>query len=82
MAAAVMSSTSASRPVCSASISITSPVISVESTSNTMSRLDLRASPARWTATSTPVLPATSATARRSSSSSGAVTVSSSPVTG
>ena len=54
IAAAVISSTFARVPVWSASISITSPVISVESTSKTISRFARRAMPTRSTAMSTP----------------------------
>ena len=82
IAAAVISSTLALVPVWSASISITSPVISVESTSNTISRFARRAMPTRSTAMSTPATAPTSTTADRSFSSSGASTDSSSPVTG
>ena len=66
MAASVTARTSASAPARAASISITSPCTSVESTSKTISRLLRRASPARSTATSTPAARATSTSFLRS----------------
>ena len=66
IAASVTALTSASAPDRAASISITSPCTRVESTSNTISRLLRRASPARSTATSTPAVRATSTSRLRS----------------
>ena len=87
MAASVISRTFGSTPACAPSISMTSPWISVESTSNTTSRFARRVMPARSTATSIPASYAASASTERSSASASGVsslteTYSSSPVTG
>ena len=54
MAASVTAATSSSRPACAASISMTSPWISVESTSRTIRRMPWRCRLAGWTAMSRP----------------------------
>ncbi len=87
MADSVTARTSSSQPARAASISMTSPWMSVESTSNTTSRFARRVRPSRSTATSSPTRAETSASAERSSASDSAVscateTRSSRPVTG
>ena len=69
MAAAVTLATSAAQPARSASRSITSSWMRVESTSMTISRSARRCSPPRWTATSMPC--STAARARSSRSMAG-----------
>jgi len=82
MVDSVTLATSSAQPARSASRSMTSTWISVESTSITISRIARRCSPARWTATSTPLSTATWASAFRRRPGSAPETSSSTQVTG
>ena len=82
MAAAVTLATSAAQPARSASRSITSSRMRVESTSMTISRSARRCRPPRWTATSMPCSTAARARSSRSSPGSPPDTSSSMQVTG
>ena len=82
MADSVTLATSSAQPARSASRSMTSSWISVESTSITISRIARRCRPARCTATSTPLSPATWASACRSEPGSAPEMSSSTQVTG
>ncbi len=82
MADSVTLATSAAQPARSASRSMTSSWISVESTSITISRIARRYRPARCTATSTPLSPATWASEVRREPGSAPETSSSTQVTG
>ena len=82
MADSVTLATSAAQPARSASRSMTSSWIRVESTSITISRIARRSRPARWTATSTPLSTATWARVLRSDTGSAPDTSSSTQVTG
>ena len=87
MARSVTARTSSSLPACAASISMTSPCTSVESTSKTTSRLERRLRPAPSTEMSTPCASERGASVSRSRASSAASrravdTWSSIPVTG
>ena len=87
MARSVTAATSASRPAWAASISMTSPVIKVESTSKQISRLERRCRPSRSMAMSICCAMANSASALRTGMpapglGSGSDTFSSRPVTG
>ena len=82
MADSVTLATSAAQPARSASRSMTSSWISVESTSITISRIARRYRPARCTATSTPLSAATWASESRSDPGSAPETSSSTQVTG
>ena len=82
MARDVISATSASQPAWAAIISITSPWMSVESTSITISRIDRRSRLAGWTAMSTPWTAASAASSGRRTSGSTPETPRSIAVTG
>ena len=70
MARSVTSATSASQPAWAAIISMTSPWMSVESTSMTMSRIERRSRLAGCTAMSMPWVAASTASSGRSTSGS------------
>ncbi len=82
MAASVTRATSSSHPAWAAIISITSPWISVESTSITISRTPRRCSDSRCTARSMPCLTASAASNGRSISAGAPDTYISMAVTG
>ena len=82
MAASVILAICAAQPARAASRSITSPAISVESTSMTTSRIARRCSPPRCTATSTPCWVASRASSSRSGCGSAPDTSNSMQVTG
>ena len=82
MAASVTAATSASRPAWAASISMTSPWISVESTSSTTRRMPWRLRLAGWTAMSRPWTAASTESTERSVSVSAPDTWRSIAVTG